>query len=216
MSLDRQELVDKVLKGGQIPADAFVPPMAGYEPTTGNSYNVAEAQKLLADAGYPDGKGFPKMTLIYNTNEGHKKVAEWVQQQWKKNLNIDVTLENIEWATFLDKRQSNDFEIARAGWVGDYADASNFLELLITTSGNNDGRYSDAEFDALIKKASEMPAGKERLDVLRQAEDILITRDQALIPFYYYVSQNLIDLDEWEGWYPNTLDIHPYVGLKKK
>lgn len=216
MSLDKQELVDKVLKGGQIPANAFVPPMAGYTPATGNSYNVAEAQKLLAAAGYPDGKGFPKMTLIYNTNEGHKKVAEWVQQQWKKNLNIDVSLENIEWATFLDKRQSNDFEIARAGWVGDYADPSNFLELLLKTSGNNDGRYNNPEFDDLIKKASEMPAGQERLDVLKQAEEILMTQDQALIPFYYYVSQNLIDLDKWDGWYANTLDIHPYIGLKQK
>lgn len=216
MALDRQELVDKVTKAGQIPANAFCPPMPGYTPAKGNAYNVAEAQKLLAEAGYPNGKGFPKMTVIYNTNEGHKKIAEWVQQAWKKTLNIDIELANLEWATFLDTRQSNNFQIARAGWVGDYQDASNFLELVTTTSGNNDGRYSNPEYDALIAQAATMPAGEARMKVLMQAEEILMTQDQCLIPFYYYVSQNMIDLTKWDGWYTNTLDIHPYVGLKAK
>lgn len=216
MALDRQELVDKVTRAGQIAAGGFVPPMPGYTPAEGNLYDAETAKALLADAGYPNGKGFPKMTIIYNTNDAHKKIAEWVQQAWKKTLNIDVELENLEWATFLDRRQSNDFEIARAGWVGDYQDPSNFLELVTTTSGNNDGRYASPEYDALIKKAATMKAGQDRLDVLMAAEDILINKDQALIPFYFYVSQNMIDLDVWEGWYVNTMDVHPYVGMKKK
>ncbi len=215
-SIDKKQLVNKVTKAGQIPADGYCPPMNGYEPAVGNNFDVAEAKKLLADAGYPDGKGFPVMTVIYNTNEGHKKIAEYVQQQWKENLGIDVVLENMEWATFLDKRQSNDFQIARAGWVGDYADPSNFLELCTTTSGNNDGRYSSVKFDTLVQQAACMNAGAERNKVLFDAETELITNDQALLPFYYYVSQNMIDLDKWDGWYSNTLDIHPYIGLKRK
>jgi oligopeptide transport system substrate-binding protein len=216
MALDRQELVDKVTMGGQIPATALVPPMPGYTPAKGNGFNLAEAQKLLADAGYPNGEGFPTMTVIYNTNEGHKKIAEYVQQAWKKNLGINVTLENMEWATFLDVRQNNNFQIARAGWVGDYQDASNFLELLLSDGGNNDGRYNNPEYDALLKKAALMPAGQARLDVLMQAESIMISQDQGMIPFYYYVSQNMIDLSKWDGWYTNTLDIHPWVGIKRK
>ena len=155
------------------------------------------------------------MTYIYNTNEGNKKIAEWVQQQWKANLGINIDLQNMEWKTYLAKRQANDFQIARAGWVGDYQDPSNFLELLLSTSGNNDGRYNNPEFDALIKKASMMPEGEDRMSVLEKAEDIAIMQDCAVIPMYIYVSQNLIDLNKWEGWYSNTQDLHPYVGLKK-
>ncbi len=215
-SIDKKQLVDKVLKGGQVAADAFVPPMGGYTPATGNAYNVEEAKALLAEAGYENGVGFPQMTIIYNTNESHKKIAEYVQQQWKENLGIDVVLENLEWATSLQKRQANDFQIARAGWVGDYADPSNFLELCLSTSGNNDGRYNNPEFDALLAQASTMNAGPDRDAVLNKAEEIMMTQDQAYVPFYYYVSQNQIDLDKWDGWYTNILDVHPYVGMKLK
>lgn len=214
MAINKKDLVEKVTRGGQIAADAFVPPMNGYQPASGNTYNVEKAKALLAEAGYPEGKGFPKMTLIYNTNEGHKKIAEFVQQQWKENLGISIELQNMEWNTFLATRQSNDFQIARAGWVGDYADPTNFLELLLSSSGNNDGRYNNVKFDNLLDKAKALPDGAERNAVLKDAENICITEDQAIIPFYYYVSQNMIDTTKWEGWYENTLDAHPYIGLK--
>lgn len=216
LACDMQELVDKVTRAGQLATGAYVPEMAGYTPTKGFHFNLDEAKKLLADAGYPDGKGFPKMTYIYNTNELHKKIAEWLQQQWKKNLGIDIELQNMEWNSFLAKRQANDFELARAAWVGDYKDPSNFLELLLSDSGNNDGRYNNAEFDALVKKAATMPAGKERMKVLEKAENIAIDQDAAVIPMYIYVTTNLIDTNKWDGWYTNTLDIHPYIGLKLK
>ncbi len=215
-SLDTKELVEKVTKGGQIATGAFVPEMAGYTPADGMKFDVAEAKKLLADAGYPDGKGFPKLTYIYNTSDSHKKIAEWAQQQWKTNLGIDMDLQNMEWATFLAKRQANDFEIAREGWIGDYQDPSNFLELLKSDSGNNDGRYNNPDYDALLEKASKMPAGAERMQVLRDAETMAVDRDASIIPMYIYVTQNLIDLNKWEGWYSNTLDLHPYTGLKAK
>lgn len=214
MAINKKDLVEKVTRGGQIEADAFVPPMNGYVPATGNAFNVEKAKALLAEAGYPEGKGFPKMTLIYNTNEGHKKIAEFVQQQWKENLGINIELQNMEWNTFLDTRQNNNFQIARAGWVGDYADPTNFLELLLSSSGNNDGRYNNVKFDNLLEKAKKLPDGAERNAVLKEAENLCITEDQAIIPFYYYVSQNLIDSSKWEGWYENTLDSHPYIGLK--
>ncbi len=215
-SIDRIELVEKVLKGGQIPSGAFVPEMAGYTPAEGFTLDIAKARSLLSDAGYPDGKGFPKFTVIYNTSENHKKIAEWVQQQWKNNLNIDIELQNMEWGSFLDKRQSNDFDISRSGWNSDYQDPSNFLDLLRKDSGNNDGRYSNPAYDALLDKAAQMQDGAERNKILREAEMLGVKQDAAVIPFYIYTTQNMIDLNKWEGWYPNAADKHPLVGFKLK
>jgi oligopeptide transport system substrate-binding protein len=169
----------------------------------------------LAEAGYPNGQGFPTLEVIYNTNDRHKIIAEWTQQIWKNTLGINVTLQNMEWATFLDKRQKHDFEIGRAGWVADYQDPANFLELFVSGGGNNDGDYRNPEYDALIKKAGTLPGGPERNAVMTEAEEILMTRDQVVIPFFYYVSQNLIDLDTFSGWFINAQDIHPFVGMKR-
>ena len=216
MGIDKQGLVDKVLKGGQIVANTFCPPMGSYVPPEGNKVDIEKAKSLLAEAGYPNGEGFPTLTLSYNTADSNKRVAEYIQAQLKENLGINIELENMEWKVFLSKRQSNDFQIARAGWVGDYADPSNFLELLLSTSGNNDGRYNNPEYDALLKQASTMPAGEERNAVLYHAEEICMTQDQAYITTHYSVSQNMIDLSKWDGWYNNTQDIHPYKGLKLK
>jgi oligopeptide transport system substrate-binding protein len=216
MAIDRQEIVDKVKKGGEIPATALVPPMPGYTQAAGNGFNVTEAKRLLAEAGFPNGQGFPVFTVIYNTNEGHRIVAEYIQQAWKNNLGINVVLQNMEWASFLDFRRTSGMQIGRAGWVADYQDPQNFLELLISNTGNNDGQYSNAEYDRLLRQAASMPGGAERNAIMRQAEEIAITQDQAMIPLYYYVSQHMIDLNKWDGWYQNSMDIHPYVGLKRK
>jgi len=209
LALDMEELVGKVGKGGQLPASSLVPAMDGYEPVRGAAFDAAEARRLLAEAGFPKGKDFPSVSISYNTNEGHKKIAEWAQRSWKKNLGITVTLVNMDWKTFLDTRSvSHDFYIARAGWVGDYLDPNTFLDMFITGSGDNDGLYSNTLYDELVRRAATMKLGPERMDVLRKAETILISDDHAVIPFYYYVEQDLIDLTRWDGWYPNPLGVH--------
>ncbi|MCL2478440.1 MAG: peptide ABC transporter substrate-binding protein [Treponema sp.] len=216
MSFDRQELIDKVVKGGQLPALGLSPPMGDYQPAVGQGYNVAAAQKLLADAGYPGGQGFPTLEVVYNTLDAHKIIGEYLQAAWKTNLGINVNLVNMEWATYLDYRKTPNMQIARAGWIADYQDPQNFLDLLYSTSGNNDGNYNNPQYDALIKQASAMPDGPDRNKILFQAETIAITQDQAMIPIYWYVSQNMIDLTKWDGWYTNPQDVHPYVGIKHK
>ena len=217
MAIDRQTLVDRVTRGGQSPAFGMVPPMANYEPVIGFEEDYEEAKRLLAEAGYPNGEGFPDFSLIYNTSEGHKLIAQYIQQQWNEHLNVECEIENQEWATFIDNRQGQNFTVARAGWGGDYADPNTFLQdLMHSKSGNNDGRYSNPEYDALLKKASLMPAGQERYDVLRQAEMIAIAEDQALMPIYHYTRTHWIDTDVWGGWYTNALDIHPYKFIYKK
>lgn len=215
MALNRQELVEKVTRAGQKATRSMVPPLTGYTPAEGAGYDLAEAKKLLAEAGYPDGKDFPVMTVIYNTNDGHKLIAEYVQEAWKQNLGISIDIQNYEWKTFLDVRHQHDFDIARSGWTGDYQDPNTFLELFMTGAGNNDGEYSSMKFDDLVRKAASMKGGAERFQTLHDAEAVLLTEDQGVLPMYSYMSQSLIDTKKWEGWYLNTLDIHPYVGLKK-
>ena len=216
MALNTKELVAKVTKGGELMATSISPALPGYTPAAGNGYNVAAAKKLLAEAGFPDGKGFPKLTVLYNTNERHKIIAEWVQQQWKTQLGIEVELQNMEWKTFLDVRsKQHDFVICRAGWVGDYQDPNTFLDMFITGSGNNDGLYSSKKYDDLVHLAATQ-TGATRMKTLHDAEEILMTKDQAVAPFFFYVNQDLIDLSKWTGWYPTPNGFHPYVGMKHK
>ncbi|MEJ5189904.1 MAG: peptide ABC transporter substrate-binding protein [Breznakiellaceae bacterium] len=215
-AVDKKALVEKVTKGGQIPTDAFTPAMPGFTPQPGVGYDVAKAKEYLAQAGYPDGKGFPVFTILYNTNEGHKKIAEFIQEQWKNNLGITCNLKNEEWKTFLDTRSnSHNFDVARHGWVADYMDPSNFLELFITGGGNNDGLYSNPRFDELVKKAATMPEGAERNNVLMEAEKIF-AEDQAMLPLYWYTDLDLIDLSKWDGWYGNPLGVHHWKYISRK
>lgn len=215
MAFDRKALVDKVMKGGQIPAYSFVPPSAGYTPAKGLGYNVAEAKKILAKAGYADGKNFPEMTILYNTSANHKRVMEFLQQEWKTNLGIDFKLENLEFATLIDTLHQGKFQLARQGWIADYLDPSTFTDMWITGSSQNDGQYSNAKYDALIKKAATQ-SGDARLASLMAAEKILINEDHAIIPIYFYVTQNMIDLTKWSGWYGNPMNVHPWKFISKK
>ncbi|MGO8692044.1 MAG: peptide ABC transporter substrate-binding protein [Rectinemataceae bacterium] len=214
-AIDKQTLVDKVTKSGQISTNSMVPPMAGYTQQQGQGFDVAQARKYLAEAGYPNGRGFPTLTIVYNTNDTHKAVAEYVQQQWKTNLDIDVTLRNMEFKTLIDLRsKQHDFTIARAGWVGDYLDPNTMLDLFITGAGNNDGLYSSPEFDKDIAQAR-VTQGDARMRLLEQAESILLG-DQAIIPFYFYANQDLIDTNKWGGWYATPLGFHPFKYIYRK
>ncbi len=216
MSIDRKTLVEKITSRGELPAYSMVPPMSGYNPASGNKEDIASAKQLLADAGYPNGKGFPKFEILYNTHEAHKKIAEFIQQQWEENLGIKCELLNQEWKTYLETRRQGDFQISRAGWIGDYMDPNTFLDMFVTGIEMTGSRYSNPKYDELIKKASTMPSGKGRFDVLRQAEEILINQDQVVIPIYYYTSNNLIDTNKWGGWHDNTMDYHPYKNIYRK
>jgi oligopeptide transport system substrate-binding protein len=214
-AIDKKTLVEKVLKGGQIPTDEFSPPMAGYTPQLGQGYDPATAKKLLAEAGYPDGKGFPTLTYVYNTSTGHKVIAEYVQQQLKTNLNVDIVLQNMEFKTLIELRNKHDFTIARDGWVGDYLDPNTMLELFITDSGNNSGDHRNPAFDKLMEDAR-MAKGDARMKMLEQAEKILLKDDQAIIPLYHYVNQDMIDTSKWGGWFANPIGYHPPKFIYKK
>jgi len=215
--LDRATLVKRVTKAGQLPATSFSPPFSFYTPPALVKDNdIKGAQKLLADAGFPGGKGFPKLTLLYNTSEGHKKIAEYVQDQWKKNLGIDVELKNEEFKTAVDDRNKHNFQIARAGWQGDYADPMTFLDMWTKDSVNNDAGYNNPKYDALIALAKSLqPTDSKRVKAMKEAETLLLT-DAPVIPFYFYTAANMLDSSKWSGWYETALDLHPWKAISAK
>lgn len=209
LAIDRDALVEQVTRAGEIPTWGIVPEMAGYDSLGEPVYDVELAQQYLAQAGYPNGVGFPRISILYNTDDRHKQIAEFLQQEWKNHLGITVDLENQEWATYLSNRNAGNFTVARAGWVGDYQDPNTFLDMFITGAGMNGGKYSNETYDLLINEAARMPAGEDRMGVLMTAEDIFINEDQAILPLFVYVSQNMVDTDKWGGWHTNTMDYHP-------
>ena len=146
--------------------------------------NLEEAKRLLTEAGYPNGEGLPAITYSTNDSGYHKPVAEYLQQAWGE-LGIDVTVETVEWASFTPMRRNGEYMAARNGWVGDYSDPSNMLELLYSTNGNNDGKYNNPEFDAAIELSRTTTDEAARFEALHTAEDILMD-DAACIPVAYY------------------------------
>lgn len=207
MAINRTEIVEEVTKGGQLPSFSAVPPgLAGYKNATGLTYDVEEARRLLSEAGYPNGRGMPKVTILYNTSEGHRAIAEVIQQQLRNNLNISVGLQNMEWGTYLDKVFQIDYQIARAGWIADYPDPNTFLDMWVTNSPQNSTGWSNAEYDDLIRRAGLEGNPKKRMELLRQAEEIWI-EEMPVIPIYSYSSLNMVKPNV-EGFAPSAQDKH--------
>ena len=212
LALDKQEIVDKVARGGEVPAVSFVPPgIKNYEPGTCGTRNVEEARRLLAEAGYPNGEGFPKIEILYNTMDSHRSIAELIQSQWKETLGIDAGLANQEWGVFLGSVRQLKYNAARAGWTGDYVDPNTFLDMFVTGGENNQTGWGNAEYDRLIEQAQQERDAQQRLELFRQAETILMD-ELPILPLYYYVASELVRPNV-RGWYPNVQDIHPISAL---
>lgn len=215
-SIDREAITEYVLKGGQQPAYYFTPPnTGGYNARARFTYDPELARELLAEAGYPGGKGFPTFQLLYNTSEEHQSIAVALQQMWKETLGIDITLYNQEWKAYLATREAGNFDILRASWFGDYDDPNTFLSLGETNNGNNHTNWSHPEFDALIQKAATAQDPAARHELFQKAESILL-EEMPVIPVYFYVSSKLIN-ESVQGYYPSILDVHPFqaISLKK-
>ncbi|CDZ74637.1 Oligopeptide transport system permease protein OppA [Peptoniphilus sp. ING2-D1G] len=196
MALDREGLVTNITKGGQIPAEGMVP--YGLTDDTGADfreangvlieYNPEEAKKLL-DKGLEETgltlEDINGKVLLYNTDEAHKKNAQAVQQMWKETLGIEIQLENVDFNVKLAREKAHDFDISRAGWVGDYSDPMTMLDLFITGGSFNDSGYTNPKYDELINTAISSPDQKVRMDAMKEAEKILM-EDMPVIPVYFY------------------------------
>jgi oligopeptide transport system substrate-binding protein len=208
LAVDRGTLTTFVTKAGEVPSSNFVPAgLRGYEGPRGLAFDPAAAQKLLAEAGYPGGKGFPKTELVYNTSDIHRVITQAVQQMWKEHLGIQVELANVEWKVYLARQSTLDYQISRAGWIGDYVDPNTFLDLWKTGAGNNQTAWSNPRYDELIERAARLVNAKERMRALYDAERILL--DEApVLPLFTYVNKGMLS-KKVTGWYPNILDQHP-------
>ena len=206
-AINRKQIVEKVSKCGQAAAYSFTPPgSAGYEPDTEVPFNPELARSLLADSGYENGEGFPVLEILFNTQEGHRKIALAIQQMWQENLGISVELVNQDWKVYLAREMTGDFQISRAGWIGDYEDPNTFLDTLRPNRGNNKTGWENKEYDRLLEIANSTNEQSLRYKYLMEAERLLIS-EMPIIPIYTYVRQYQLSSDV-KGWYPNLLDTH--------
>lgn len=204
MSLDRDTLVSQVIKAGRRPAYHYVPPdTAGYTSNARVPYDIEEARRLLASAGYPGGKGFPKVELLYNTSDDHRRIAEAVQQMWKQALGVEVQLLNQDWKVYLNSMNTLNYNIARSGWIGDFNDPYNFLECFLSGNGNNRTGYASDQYDRLVRKGASILYKTGRLATYQQAEELLL-EDAPIIPVYFYTRPYLKSPDV-RNWQPNQL-----------
>lgn len=216
-AIDRERITKFVTRAGQTPANSLVPPLIpGYEPAQGQEFDPVAARAMLAQAGFPEGQGFPVLEILYNTDEMHRDIAEIVQDEWRRHLGIEIKLLNQEWKSYLDAQITHNYSISRGSWIADYRDPNTFLEIYMTGNGNNRTGFSDSEFDALMRRASEEGDHTRRFAMLREAEEIVL-REAPAIPLFYYVGTNLVK-PRLRGWEHNALDMHfpKFWSLEKK
>lgn len=183
-AIDRTQITS-LLKGGQIPTTSWVPKgMLGYEPSIGLKFDVKKAKELLAEAGYPDGKGFPSITFMFDTRDDNKLIAERLQAMWKKNLGIDLRVQNEDWKVYLSRLRSDAPPMYRLGWGADYPDPDNFLNLFTSYSGNNYTRWKNKDYDALIEKAASEATPAKRVAIYKKAQQLLTEEDTVIIPLF--------------------------------
>jgi oligopeptide transport system substrate-binding protein len=207
-AIDREQIVEFIAQGGQEVAHSFIPPTVnGYEPKFQFKPNLEAARRLLAEAGYPGGEGFPRVEVTFNTSEGHRAIAEAIQQMWATELGIEITLANQEWKVFLETRQQGNYQIARAAWVGGL-DFSGYLDIFETNSGNNNSNYSSPEFDRLVSQGAREADPRKRMEYFQQAEQVLL-RDMPVAPIYHYTTTQLIH-PAVKNWHDSPVDYRPW------
>ena len=221
LAIDRNYIVEQVTMGGEKPAGALVPyGISDYEgdfrenageyidvSKEGYAKNVEEAKRLMAEAGYPNGEGFPVME--FKADPGiHVKIFEAVQQMWKENLGIDVTLTQEEWAVFLQTRYDRNITMARGGWNGDFDDPVNFMTLCVSYSPNNYSVYSNKAYDDMINEVMLSGDQKFRMEIMHKAEEMLM-KEEAIIPIYYYTEPLLVS-PKLKDIYYDSLGLHRF------
>ncbi|MDB4474542.1 peptide ABC transporter substrate-binding protein [Opitutaceae bacterium] len=205
LSLNRQQLMDVVLRTGGQPAYSFVGPIKGkYEPTVLLQESIDEARTLLAAAGYPDGQGFPPVEYLYNTLDRNRQVAEAIQQMWKAALGVNISLRNEEWKVFLDTRHQLDYHIARSGWLPFSPEPAELYELNSGWSPSNETGWSNREYDRILNLARREMVLEKRYSLYHQLDEILL-KEQPTIPFGFYARSRLID-PSVEGWPANHVE----------
>ncbi len=217
LAVDKKRIVEKITKAGEPIAPGIVPPgTQNYTSPIQEKHDPEAARKLLAEAGFPEGKGFPRMRLLYNKTDLNEQIATELQQMWTQELGIPVDLEKQEFKVYLSTMSALDYDLARSSWIGDYNDANTFLSIFTTGDGNNRTGWSNARFDSLIAEANREPDVDKREKIFQQAERILIEEDVVVLPLYFNVAIHFFDPAKVGGVVNNLVDEHPIRFMYKK
>ena len=214
-------LVRKITRAGETPATHFTPDgTANYDAPEGLPYDPDQARRLLAAAGFPGGKDFPRIAYAFDASAGgaaklNAKIGVELQQMWHEALGLEVDLRQIERKIFFNSQSRLDYDISRSSWVGDYNDANTFLDLFTSTSGNNRTGWKNARYDDLIGQANRQTDRARRAALFRQAETLLLCDEAPIVPLYFYAGLNAYDPRQIGGIYPNILDEHPLQAITK-
>ncbi|QTN32454.1 peptide ABC transporter substrate-binding protein [Akkermansiaceae bacterium] len=211
MAIDRKAICENVFRGST-PAYAITPPMGDYDPPHGAGFDPEQARKLMAEAGYPGGKGFPRKKLLIASRETAATLATAVQAMWREHLGVEVEIENKEWTAYLVATQSLDYDIVSAGWIGDFIDPLTFLEIWSPGNGNNNTGWDNPEFVAQLAESFKVTDPAERYGYLKAAEAILL--EEAPIAPIGWRGKNYLVHPSVQGWHPLLLAGNPYHSLR--
>jgi len=216
MAVDRERIVKRITRGGEHITTSLVPAgTANYTPVSGLEYNPDAARKLLAEAGYPDGKGFPRFEYLGTTAKLSEDLAVELQQMWHDNLGITMTPHPLEWKVYLSSEAHLDYDVAGAAWIGDYNDPQTFLGMFTSEDGNNQTGWKNSRYDTLIHQAGEQPDLAVRATIFQQAETLLVRDAAPIVPVYNFVGVNYFNTNRIQGIYPNLLDDHPLRAIHR-
>ncbi len=221
LAIDKERLASKILKAGEKPAWHFVPPgVANYTSPEGPRCDVEKARALLAEAGFPGGKNFPRFQYKFFAAAGgsaqiHSKVGVELQAMWRETLGIEMELQQVERKVFYAQQSKLDFDISQSSWIGDYNDPNTFLDMWMSNNGNNRTGWKNARYDELIRTANKELDVKTREKLFQEAETMVIRDEVPIVALYYYVGFNYFDPKKVSGIYPNILDQHPLQEIGK-
>ena len=222
LAVDKNRIVSRITRSGEKPAAGLVPPgTANYPPLPEQlGFDPERARKLLAEAGYPGGKGFPHFQYTFDAAAGgaaklHAKVAVELQQMWHDELGIEMELRQLEWKVYLNAQSQLDYDVSRSSWIGDYNDANTFLDMFMSDNGNNRTGWKSPRYDALLREANRQTDVTARAKFLQEAETLLVVEAVPVVPLFYYVGVSYYDPNRIQGIYPNMLDQHPLQFILK-
>lgn len=221
LTIDKARIVGKITKGGERVAGCVSPPQIAngtnvYQPPAGLGYDPEAARRLLAEAGFPGGKGFPTLTYTYNTQESHRKIGVELREMWGRELGIGVELRQLEWKAWLRAQSMLEYDLIRSSWVGDYNDPNTFLDLFMSENPNNRTGWRNARYDQTLRQANAETDPVRRQDLLRAAEGLLVEEDLPVIPLFFYVGMEFYDPARVSGIYANVRSEHPLRVIQRR
>lgn len=218
LALDKRRLVARITTSGEEPADHLVPTVtANLLRGEGQRHDPGEARRLLAEAGFPEGRGFPVLRYLMDSGGGAGRAFERagveLQEMWRRELGIEVELERREKKAFILTQRALEYDLCRSSWIGDYNDPSTFLDLFLSGGGNNRTGWKNARYDELLRAAAREPDLRRRSELLRDAETLLVRDEAPVIPLWFEAGFHLYRTNELHGIHPNVLDTHPLQAI---